>query len=74
MEKLRYSDHDVADMAKFPEFARQVYLDNVGTGPFGDLILQLKQWTTGLANTEILNLLDIPHFGRGRDVNNYVSN
>jgi len=25
-----------------------------------------------LANTEILNLLDIPHFGRGHDVNNCV--
>jgi hypothetical protein len=51
MEKLRYSDHDVADMDKFPEFARQVYLDSVGTGPFGDPILQPKQWAAGLANT-----------------------
>jgi hypothetical protein len=40
MERLRYSDHDVADVDKFPEFARQVYLDSVGTGPFGDPILQ----------------------------------
>jgi hypothetical protein len=35
VERLRYSDHDVADVDKFPEFARQVYLDSVGTGPFG---------------------------------------
>jgi hypothetical protein len=72
VEKLRYSDHDVVDMDKFPEFARQVYLDNVGTGPFGDPILQPKQWAAGLANTGILNLVDIPHFGRGRDVKNCV--
>jgi hypothetical protein len=25
-----------------------------------------------LANTRILNLLDIPHFGRGRDINNCI--
>jgi hypothetical protein len=42
MEKIRYSNHDVANMDKFPEFARQVYLDSVGIGPFGDPILQLK--------------------------------
>jgi hypothetical protein len=42
MEKLHYSDHDVVDMDKFPEFASKVYLDSVGTGPFGDPILQPK--------------------------------
>jgi hypothetical protein len=26
----------------------------------------------GLVNTGILNLLEIPHFERGKDVNNYV--
>jgi hypothetical protein len=42
MEKLWYLDHDVANVDKFPEFARKVYLDSVGTRPFGDTILQLK--------------------------------
>jgi hypothetical protein len=72
MEKLQYSDHDVADVDNFPEFAKQFYLDSVGKGPFGDRILQPKQWATKLANKKILNLLDIPHFVRGHDVNNYV--
>jgi hypothetical protein len=72
VEKLQYSDQDVADVDKFSEFAKQVYLDSVGTGPFGDPILQLKQWAVRSANIEILNLLDIPHFGRSRDVNNCV--
>jgi len=35
VEKLRYSDHDVTDTEKFPEFAKQVYLQTVGIGPFG---------------------------------------
>jgi hypothetical protein len=42
MEKLRYLDHDVADVEKFPEFSRHIYLDNMGTGPFSDPILQPK--------------------------------
>jgi hypothetical protein len=72
MQKLWYSNHNVADMDKLPEFARKVYLDSVGTGPFGDPILQPKQWETRLANTGILNLLDIPHFGKGHVVKNHV--
>jgi hypothetical protein len=72
VEKLKYSDHDVVDAGKFPEFAQQVYMDNIGTGPFNNPILQPKAWETGLANTCILNLVEIPHFGRGKEVNNCV--
>jgi hypothetical protein len=35
-------------------------------------ILEPKQWIVGLYNTGIMNLLEIPHFGRGKDVNNCV--
>jgi hypothetical protein len=47
-------------------------MDSIGTRPFDDPILQPKAWATGLANTGILNLVEIPHFGRGKEVNNYV--
>ena len=47
-------------------------MESLGTGPFRDPILQPKKWTKGLANTKILNLLEIPHFGRGKDVNNCI--
>jgi hypothetical protein len=40
MEKLRYSYHDVTDMDKFPEFAKKVYLQTMGIGPFGEPINQ----------------------------------
>jgi hypothetical protein len=72
VEMLQYSDHNVANVGKFSEFAQQVYMDSIGTGPFDDPTLQPKPWASGLANTGILNLVEIPHFGRGKEVNNYV--
>jgi hypothetical protein len=44
----------------------------VGLGPFGEPINQPKHWATGLDKTDILGMLDIPHFGRGWDIRNYV--
>jgi len=72
VEKLRYSDHDVTDTDKFLEFAKKVYLETVGLGSFGEPINQPRQWAIRLAKTDILGMLDIPHFGRGRDVSNCV--
>jgi hypothetical protein len=72
IEKLWYSDHDVIDMDKFPEFAKKVYLDTRGIGHFSEPINQPKQWVDELAKTEILGLLEILHFGRGQEVSNYV--
>jgi hypothetical protein len=69
VNKLKYVDHDVAYMGKFPEFTQQVYMEIKGEGPSRDPILELKQWITGIYNTWIMNLLEIPHFGRGKDVN-----
>jgi hypothetical protein len=31
--------------------------------------LEPKKWIVGLYNTGIMNLLEIPHFGSGKDVN-----
>jgi hypothetical protein len=35
-------------------------------------ILKPKKWITGFYNTRIMNLLEIPHFGHGKDVNKCV--
>jgi hypothetical protein len=35
-------------------------------------VLHPKQWIIGLFNTCIMNFLEIPHFGRGKYVNNCV--
>jgi hypothetical protein len=48
IEKLKYSDHDVADTDKFPEFAKRVYLQTVGVNAVGEPIDQPLQWATGL--------------------------
>jgi hypothetical protein len=73
IERIQYADHDVFDTIKFLEFFQQVYMESLGTGPLGDPIMQPKQWETSLEKTRILNLLEIPHFGQGKYVNNYVN-
>jgi hypothetical protein len=71
--KLRYSDHDVCDAKKFPDLAEEAYLVNTGEiGPLGKPIMEPTQWITGLYNSGIMNLLDIPHFGCGKNVGLYV--
>jgi hypothetical protein len=72
VDKLRYSDHDVEDTDKFPEFSKKFYLHIVGIRPFGEPINQPVQWAAGLAKTGILDLLDILHFGRGQYENNCI--
>jgi hypothetical protein len=64
--KLKYSDHDVADEAKFPELAQRVFTQTTGTTRVGEPINQPYQWATGLEKMGILGLLDLPHFGRGQ--------
>jgi hypothetical protein len=67
--KLRYADHDVHDMTKFLELVKEKYLINTGEiGPLGRPVLDPAQWITGLYNSWIMNLLDILHFGHGKNV------
>jgi hypothetical protein len=47
-------------------------MESLCIGPFGYPIIQPKQWEVGLANTRILNLVEIPHFSRGKEVNNCI--
>jgi hypothetical protein len=66
---LKYSDHDVLDATKFLDLAMQSYLESRGEGPSGMPLLEPAQWILGLYNTGIMNLLDMPHFGRGKYIN-----
>jgi hypothetical protein len=72
VEKLKYSDHDVTDTEKFPEFTKKVYLQTVGMNAVGEPIDQPLQWATGLEKTGILGLLELPHFGRGQYTNSCI--
>jgi hypothetical protein len=47
-------------------------MERKGASSSGVPILEPKQWIAGLYNTGIMNLLEIPHFGWGKDVNNCV--
>jgi glucose-6-phosphate isomerase len=64
MNKMKYVEHYVTYMGKFPKFMLQIYMESKGPGPSGDPILVPKQWIIWLYNTLIMNLLEIPHFGR----------
>jgi hypothetical protein len=58
----------VHDTTQFPDLAKEAYLANTGEiGPLGKLIMELAQWIAGLYNSGIMNLLDIPHFGRSKN-------
>jgi hypothetical protein len=35
-------------------------------------MMKQKQWAARLVNTWILKLVEIPHFGRGKEVNNCI--
>jgi hypothetical protein len=74
--KMRYVDHDVCDVTKFPELAEENYLINMGEiGPLGRPVYWSPHAVDhmGLYNSGIMNLLDIPHFGVVR-MSDFVSN
>jgi hypothetical protein len=62
IEKLKYSDQNVAYEDKFSELAKRVFLQKKDTNQVGELIDQSYQWETGLEKMGILGLLDLPHF------------
>ena len=71
--KLRYSYHDVHNATKFLYLADETYLEKTKEiGPLGKSIMEPVQWIMGLHNFDIMNLLDITHFGCGTSIKIYV--
>jgi hypothetical protein len=64
-----YIDHDIIDTRKFPELAPGKYLELRIDPVMNQAILVPKVWTRGLERDGILNLFEIPHFGRREEVN-----
>jgi len=64
--------HDVRNIDKLPEFVKQVYLERREVNTIGVPIMDPKKWIQGIYNTGIMNLLEILHFGKDKDVNNFV--
>jgi len=72
VDNFCYANHDVKGTDKFPEFVQHVYMEIKGVSVTRIPILEPKQSIKVLYNTGIMNLLEISHFGRGKDVNNYI--
>jgi hypothetical protein len=61
---LKYADHDITDEKKFPELAPSKYLKKYINAETQMIVIEPQTWETGLEKVGILNLFDIPHFGR----------
>jgi hypothetical protein len=46
---IKYSDHDVINVTKFPDLALQVYLESRGTGSSDMPLIEPTQWNLGVA-------------------------
>jgi hypothetical protein len=66
---MKYSDHDVEDTIKFLDLAQHNYMESRGEVPSSVPLLEPTQWILGIYNIGIMNLLDISHFGRGKNIN-----
>jgi hypothetical protein len=56
---------------KFSSLVQEIYLENKEeVGPSGNPILEPAQWINRLYNSGIMNLLEILHFRRGKNVGN----
>lgn len=61
LHEIKFDDHYLAILEAFPELTAELYLqmikveDGIKNFP--------QQWVHGLAGSELLNLLRMPHFG-----------
>jgi hypothetical protein len=66
---LRYSDHDLTDLKKFPELAPHNYL-HMGMNVRSLVItVEVQEWVTVLHQIWILNMMEIPHVGKSVEIN-----
>jgi hypothetical protein len=72
VNRLKYFYHDVFDATNFPYLVAHSYLERKGEGPSGVPLLDLAQWILELYNNDIMKLLDIPYFRRGKQINECV--
>ena len=61
---LKYADHDTNDRGKFPQFALGKYLHSVHYPETDTMLLEVKQWATGLEQAGLLKMLNVPLFDR----------
>jgi hypothetical protein len=69
MSSLKFVDHDLSNEKKFLDLAQRKYLNTFIDPETSFIIVEPKTWETGLEKSRILNLLQIPHFGRSPEIN-----
>ena len=69
MSRLKFKDNDTH---KKDDLDRDKYMVIVlATPPMPQLIVPME-WDRGMDQVILVNLLDMPHFGRSKEVNTYV--
>jgi hypothetical protein len=53
----------------FLELEREKYLCTKSVSGIGAILVETQMWETRLENSGILNLMEIPHFGRSLEIN-----
>jgi hypothetical protein len=66
---LKFLDHDITDAQKFLELAWDKYLCTKSVPGIGAILVEPQSWASRLEKSGILNLLEIPHFGRSLEIN-----
>jgi hypothetical protein len=67
--KLNFMDHDITDMQKFPELARDQYLCTKTDPATRKTWVEAQAWASGLEKVGILKLFKIPHFRWSNEIN-----
>ena len=63
--KFQFVDYDLADDNNFIELFNSEYMGiKISPYPNVPIILELRTWVNGLMKLGILNMLEVPHFGR----------
>jgi hypothetical protein len=70
--QLKYVDHDITDVVKFPELVPHEYLELQIDPLTQQSVLVVQCWARGLECAGLLNLFDIPHFDHSNEVNSCV--
>ena len=68
---LKYQDYNLLDHVKFPQFQVDQYMAMTVNPTTKVEALTLQAWTASLQPSGLLNLLQIPHFGRSNEVNGW---
>jgi hypothetical protein len=67
--QLKYTDHNITNTMKFPDLTLRHYLEIKIDAKTYLPIAKLQVWDRGLEQVGLLNLFDIPHFGRIQEIN-----